>query len=823
MSDENGDASLEADAPEDRAGDGSGTATGGELPEALDAGLGGRLDTVHRTLSTLGMRIDALVTSTTTYRSALTDRLTEYADLVTKLTRTQAADLEEYRRANERTVTELRRGLSSTEEVLERVGARIDSMLTEAESSDDQSRRMLAEVRSILDAQENLSRFLTESLDQFADRVVERISATQTAATDQIEALRSTIEGADRHDDALREVLVPLRDQIERIDAQLTDTTRDDALIDRVAALDERISALAQSDPAAAVVGHLDTLHSAIGLLATADQVGAMAADLRAQVIDLAGPSDDTTVVDHLTRIERELTSSNQVAAESWGEFAGLRAKVDAILETSANETGAVSHLLDEIREALLDVASGEVVGALWDEFRSARSSIDEVLLTVGRAEEAARAAAEGADRGDVDATSEATARMEALRTDVNALTEAVRDLLEQAEVVDESAEAAPVDAMMVAVAADVATLRRELSQGLVVEPSDALSGAVDQLRADVAALDDRLLAIDGLQSSLDALRSEVHDGPADDESSTAEETLSELRSVRAEIGSLAERVNGIDELQRSIDALGASPDEGASDAALAELRSVRDDLVGLRERIDGLAGLEQAVQALRDDVRATAGEEDADETLATAGHLDELAGEVATLRTGVDSATGDLRTVRAGVEEIIARLDEGFTLAEDESAPATSMPPEVADQLAALRDQMNAEFDALRDLVVPQDDVDDEPAAAPVAAVDLTPVTELLEHVRDDLAELPGRIEIPAPATAEGAAPEYATIDPDVVDLLREEIRTAGAVPDDLLDQLRQELVALRRRIKLRAEGEIFSDEQLELIADAVARRLSQ
>ena len=124
MSDENaGDeleasANLEIGAGDDVDGDGS-----AELAVVGDPALASRLETIHRTMSTLGMRIDALVTSTTSYRSALTDRLTEYADLVTKLTRSQASDLEEYRRNNERTLSDLRRGLSTSEESLERVSA----------------------------------------------------------------------------------------------------------------------------------------------------------------------------------------------------------------------------------------------------------------------------------------------------------------------------------------------------------------------------------------------------------------------------------------------------------------------------------------------------------------------------------------------------------------------------------------------------------------------------------------------------------------------------------------------------------------------------
>ena len=439
------------------------------------------------------------------------------------------------------------------------------------------------------------------------------------------------------------------------------------------------------------------------------------------------------------------------------------------------------------------------MLGALWDEFRAARTSIDEVLISVERTEESARAAADGvAGREDDGASAEQAARFEALRADVSTLTDAVRDLLERADVVDES-EPAPTDAMLVAVAADVSTLRRELSQGLVVEPSDALSGAVEQLRADVAALDDRLATIDELQAAVESL---ARPAEADTEADEDE---------------------------------GWEPG-GAGDVVattLDELRAVREELAALADRMDRITDLEAAVGALRDDVQAAGapGEEVEAPAALTPEHLDDLGGELATLRSSVEHVGGDLRTVRTGVEDIIARLDEGFTLAEEDE-PTISVPPvppQFDDLLASLRDQITMEFEALRLLIGRgADDEDDERDAV---EVDLTAVTELLEHVRDDIAELPERIEraAPAPAAAEPtpAATEaeavYAAIDPDVVDLLREEIRTAGAVPDALIDQLRKELVALRRRITLRAEGEIFSDAQLELIADAVARKLGE
>ncbi len=299
-----------------------------------------------------------------------------------------------------------------------------------------------------------------------------------------------------------------------------------------------------------------------------------------------------------------------------------------------------VRTLLDEVREALLDTASGEVVGALWEEFRSVRASLDELAGAAAAIEQLAR-----------------------LQTDMSELTAAVQDLVARSEGGEGPGPDSGSDDVLRSVATDVAALRSELSEGLVVEPSDALAGTVDQLRADLAGLHDRMQAVTELRSAVDELRA-------------------------------------------------------------SNERSGSDD---------------------------------------------------------------DLRSMRTGIEDIIARLDEGLELADDIAPPAADAGPELADQVATLRDHVTAEFDSLRQLI-------------------------------DTMASAPDR---DADAAPEGD--EFARIDPDIIDLLREEIRAGGGVSDDVVDALRKELIALRRRIKLRAEGELFSTQQLDHIADAVARRLAE
>lgn len=644
-----------------------------DLSGAVDPALDGKLDAIHRSMSTLGMRIDALVTSTTSYRSALTDRLNEYADLVTKLTRTQASDLEEYRRANERTMSELRRGLTTSEETLERVGARIDSMLTDAESTDDSSRRVLAEVRSILEAQENLGRFLTESLDQFGEQVVGRLTASEQAAAQQLEALQAAVTDVD--------------------------STPDPALAlvdDRLAGIEDRLAVVASNDTAVAMGNRFDTLHAALEELDRG---------LRA---DLEGVVDTAGIAERIERIERELGSNAKVATESYGEIAGLRSKVDTILETSANESGAVTGTLEHLKETLQDLASGEVVGALWDEVRQIRATVEALV--------------------DRDADSADPEAAEMLRADVSALTASVRDLLEQAEVVDEQGVGESDGGYLTALAADVAALRAELSEGLIVEPSDAFGSSVEQLRTDLVGIGERLSVV------------------------------AELRDSVAELRTVTEAADG-------------TPPPAALPAELE----------------------------------------------------------------------AELRTVRAGVEDIIARLDEGLVLAEDGAAPVQETSPELADQVATLRDQVSAEFERVRHLVESggesvdltpltarldrlHDDIADRQSVDESVSADLSPVLEALHEVQEGVAHLLDRpVASGAAAPSEPSSDTYATVDPDVIDLLREEIRGAGSVSDELVETLSGELKALRRRIRLRAEGEIFSDEQLEIIADAVARRLGE
>lgn len=833
--------------------------------DGLQPAVASRLESVHGTLSTLGMRIDALVTSTTTYRSALTDRLNEYSDLVTKLARTQANDLEEYRRANERTINDLRRSLSSSEEALTRVASRVEAIVGDKDDAGDQGRQIQADLRAVLDAHENLGQFLTTSLDQFGTRVVDRMTATQSEVDEHRQSILSALGPLATRDDqaALREEIGAARDAIERLAERVLETGGGDASAAQLDTIAGRLDVLfGRIDE---IDRSFEAVNAKLTETASAEQLQHFGGDVRAQLVDSLGSADGNAVLDRLTRIEQELTSGGQVSAESWGELAGLRVKIDAVLDASTAEATQLTTLVDEIRETLLDTASGEVVGALWDEVRGIRISLDdfvERVETESAEADAAEAAMVGAgpDAAVLDAVAElrqileqATTIDEAdlagpadagLAAEVAELNTAVRSLLDAAEVDDGEFDDETTSAID-AIAADLAGLRMQLGAGLEVDSTE-LDVTIGGLRSDLASLHDQLVAMaeagsDDGEPSADAVAA-----LADMDGKLAGlATATDVAQLRSAVADLAD---GMAMLQTTVtkaaasdpDPDGAGPEDGGADgfAPADALESIEErldavaaevaKLTDLRSTIATVTDIERAIEAA---VQSVAGDD--------AGDGDPDAGGGGWDAASAADIEGDLRILRTGVEDIIARLDEGLELAEDELAPpAESIDgPSVGDQIAVLRDELRAELDGLRQFLEEARAGTPAPASDDGAGTDVDAVTELIEHMRDDLAELPYKFEQAAGLDRGGQG--YATIDPDTIDLLRTEIREAAAsqpsapaapaapaaaagVSDEVLDAVRKELVALRRRIKLRAEGEILSEDQLELIADAVARKLA-
>ena len=109
--------------------------TGERIP-LLPAVFGGLAD-VRSSISTLSQRVDTLGATTTAFRSAISDQLTEYADAAARLSLSQAEALDGYRHGNDRSLTDLRRALGAGDEVVRRVAARVDELVTDTAALGD--------------------------------------------------------------------------------------------------------------------------------------------------------------------------------------------------------------------------------------------------------------------------------------------------------------------------------------------------------------------------------------------------------------------------------------------------------------------------------------------------------------------------------------------------------------------------------------------------------------------------------------------------------------------------------------------------------------
>lgn len=118
----------------------------GRMP--LLPAVAARLESIESSIAMLAIRVDALGATTNGVRSSLSDRLAEYADTVARLTRSQQDMLEEYHHGNERAVTELRRSVTESDDVVRRLEARVDELVTDVASLTEIARTLASESRS---------------------------------------------------------------------------------------------------------------------------------------------------------------------------------------------------------------------------------------------------------------------------------------------------------------------------------------------------------------------------------------------------------------------------------------------------------------------------------------------------------------------------------------------------------------------------------------------------------------------------------------------------------------------------------------------------
>lgn len=302
-----------------------------------------------------------------------------------------------------------------------------------------------------------------------------------------------------------------------------------------------------------------------------------------------AGGTD--RALDEVRRTVEDLAT--RVGADVGEDLAQIRGALDRIEARLGTERGT---LVEQLQDSLADVASGEVVGALWEEVRAVQAEIEGIAAALAtRTEPTADPAVAG------------------MRDDLQALADDVRALAGSA---DEPTAAGSAEDRLGPLTEELATLRAELTEGLVVEPSDALSASLDALRSEV----------DGLRDTLGELRDAAAGaGAAPDDGPT---TPAELAAIRTAIDDVRSRLD--EGLVLADDAAPTAPGEHSIDEVADQLAALRDfvasELDGLQQAMGATRAAvehqpapaapapaidDEAVEVLRDEIRAAGGVSD--------------------------------------------------------------------------------------------------------------------------------------------------------------------------------------------------------------------
>ncbi len=154
-----------------------------------------RLEAVQSAVTALSTRIDALANASTSYRSLMTDRISEYAETVSRLSRSQSTDLEEYRHTTERVVAELRRSITDSEEALHRLNTRMDEVVADIASLAELTRTAIIEGRDASTGVDKVTRSVREGLEGFTSKVIERLDVVGDTIASDLDEVRSEAAG----------------------------------------------------------------------------------------------------------------------------------------------------------------------------------------------------------------------------------------------------------------------------------------------------------------------------------------------------------------------------------------------------------------------------------------------------------------------------------------------------------------------------------------------------------------------------------------------------------------------------------------------------
>ncbi len=336
--------------------------------------LAGRSDSLQAALASIALRIDALTSTTSTFRNLVSDRITDYAEQVGRLATGAAGDLDDYRHLHERALEQIRRSVGEAEDNIRRLSRSVGDLDTKVGS-------LVAAVRDSGDAVDQM----TTERDQVSDtllRSVERVEMALVELTegkgagslarlnDMISALAGERERQEGAWAQLEATVVAMADDREhgadvlvRLERAVTELTagRERGLTKALARLEARFEELSTAvaglpgDDLAATVSRLDARLKEMSteLVVGRDRETARAlAQLSAQVDGIAGlvaegRTDLSPIEARLNRLARAVP---QPASIDLGEvYARLDELADVVVQHAAPDLSELEAHLDQL------------------------------------------------------------------------------------------------------------------------------------------------------------------------------------------------------------------------------------------------------------------------------------------------------------------------------------------------------------------------------------------------------------------------------------------------------------------------------------------
>lgn len=350
-----------------------------------------RIDQLSGAIADLTFRVETLLGSTTAFRSSITDRLTDYADLVAKWSMETEGNLDGFRRTSERVAGDTRHVLTEAVALLRRVGDQAEALTTQSAVLEDRLADGLAAVAVDTTAQRT-------RIEDLAAELAERIQAAGPAlqslddrSASLLDGVASLGQGLSHVDDRLAQLAsavvalapVPLdlapvvaglqqRMQVELevvIDRLSAIVTARPALTDQaagLAALEEAVLSLSGAGPSAPAATPAEVEAVRVALV-----------ELRAELRELAErlavtpevPPEIQELAEELRAVRAELSS--EAAAEA--SEAGL-------LPSQSADAALIEAVYGELQALRSDVAgSGQAIDGLTSLLETQQELLDEL------------------------------------------------------------------------------------------------------------------------------------------------------------------------------------------------------------------------------------------------------------------------------------------------------------------------------------------------------------------------------------------------------------------------------------------------------------